>query len=483
MKNFIYTFMLTACLSSCTTQQTSRTIGPTEGQQAMIDRKYGMFLHFGMNTYLNTEWSDGSAPASTYNPPIDIAQQAAEWVKNAKTAGMRSIVLTTKHHDGFCLWDSKYTDYDIANPSITHKYDIVKAVSEACKKENIAFSIYYSLWDRHEPAYKDADPYKYILFMKNQLKELMTQYGTVSELWFDGAWDRTVENWYLQEIYDYVKQLQPSCQISTNWTIGKRPVDMQEGDSIVYFPSDFRLWDPFLPVKDDPKIYTYKGKKYYLPYECTQTISVLGNWFAHPEDSTVRDLEELEEIFRISTANDNCLLLNIPPGTDGRQNPQAIQRINELASFLGIENGAPFPENPPRMMSLTEQAVAQANGILNNDTLHHGPQYAIDSDVSTAWTGDSLSTLDIHLKPDTPFKEVAIIIGKGSITKYTLQYSTNNEWKDLYHETIDPQKQPHSFMGYGFITISLKEQIQANLLRLKIEESNGKPSVYSIRLK
>lgn len=122
MKNFIYTFMLTACLSSCTTQQTSRTIGPTEGQQAMIDRKYGMFLHFGMNTYLNTEWSDGSAPASTYNPPIDIAQQAAEWVKNAKTAGMRSIVLTTKHHDGFCLWDSKYTDYDIANPSITHKY-------------------------------------------------------------------------------------------------------------------------------------------------------------------------------------------------------------------------------------------------------------------------------------------------------------------------------------------------------------------------
>lgn len=209
----------------------------------------------------------------------------------------------------------------------------------------------------------------------------------------------------------------------------------------------------------------------------------MGNWFAHPEDSTVRDLEELEEIFRISTANDNCLLLNIPPGTDGKQNPQAIRRINELASFLGIENGAPFPENPPRMMSLTEQAVAQANGILNNDTLHHGPQYAIDSDVSTAWTGDSLSTLDIHLKPDTPFKEVAIIIGKGSITKYTLQYSTNNEWKDLYHETIDPQKQPHSFMGYGFITISLKEQIQTNLLRLKIEESNGKPSVYSIRLK
>lgn len=483
MKNYLYVSILTIGLSSCMLSATQENISPTPGQQAMIDRKYGMFLHYGMNTYLNAEWSDGTAPANTYNPPADIAQQAAEWVANAKAAGMRSIVLTTKHHDGFCLWDSKYTDYDIAHPDITHKADIVKAVSDACKKEKIAFSIYYSLWDRHEPIYKDDDPYQYILFMKKQLKELMTQYGTVSELWFDGAWDRDVKDWHLQEVYDYVKQLQPSCQISTNWTIGKRPVDMQEGDSIVYFPSDFRLWDPFLPVENDPKIYTYKGQKYYLPYECTQTISVLGNWFAHPEDSTVRDLEELEEIFRLSTANNNCLLLNVPPGTDGKQNPLAIRRIKELASFLGIENGAPFSQNPPRMTSLTTGATAKASSILKKDTLHCGPQYAIDSDVSTAWTGDSLATLDIYLQPNTPFREVSIIIGKGSITKYLLQYHINNEWKELHHETIDPRTQPHSFMGYGFINFSLKERIQADRLRLKVEESNGKPSVYSVRLK
>ncbi len=98
----------------------------------MIDRKYGMFLHFGMNTYLNAEWSDGTAAAGVYAPPADIAEQAAGWVRNAKKAGMRSIVLTTKHHDGFCLWDSKYTDHDIANPAIEHKVDIVKAVLDAC---------------------------------------------------------------------------------------------------------------------------------------------------------------------------------------------------------------------------------------------------------------------------------------------------------------------------------------------------------------
>jgi alpha-L-fucosidase len=186
---------------------------------------------------------------------------------------MRSIVLTTKHHDGFCLWDSKYTDHDIANPAIEHKVDIVKAVSDACQKEGIAFSVYYSLWDRHEPCYQDEDKKVYIQYMKNQLQELMTGYGPVHELWFDGAWDRKTEDWHLQEVYDFVKSMQPDCQISTNWTIGKRPVDMQEGDSIIYFPSDFRLWDPFLPVADDPKIYTHSGKQYYLPQEGKDPIN------------------------------------------------------------------------------------------------------------------------------------------------------------------------------------------------------------------
>lgn len=249
--------MLGLCLGgmmqSCSTTDSNSTIQPTPGQQAMIDRKYGMFLHFGMNTYLNAEWSDGTAAAGVYAPPADIAEQAAGWVRNAKKAGMRSIVLTTKHHDGFCLWDSKYTDHDIANPAIEHKVDIVKAVSDACQKEGIAFSVYYSLWDRHEPCYQDEDKKVYIQYMKNQLQELMTGYGPVHELWFDGAWDRKTEDWHLQEVYDFVKSMQPDCQISTNWTIGKRPVDMQEGDSIIYFPSDFRLWDPFLPVADDPK--------------------------------------------------------------------------------------------------------------------------------------------------------------------------------------------------------------------------------------
>lgn len=456
---------------------------PTSGQQAMIDRKYGMFLHYGINTYLGVEWSNGKAPASRYNPPSDIAEKAALWVSNAKRAGMRSIVLTTKHVDGFCLWDSKYTDYDIAHPDVVNKVDIVKAVSDACKKEGIAFSVYYSLWDRHEPSYRDKDPYKYIQFMKNQFGELMTNYGPVSELWLDAAWERKVEDWYLQEIYDYVKSLQPDCQISTNHTIGKRPVDMQYCDTIKYFPSDFRLWDPYLPMPDDNKIYTHKGRKYYLPYECTQTISVLGNWFYNPQDTTVRDLEELEEIFYVSTINDNCLLLNIPPDRAGVQNPLYINRINELASLLGIENGKPFPEKLKKPVTLTNTAKASATSVFKSDTLHYGACYAIDSDVSTCWQGDSISSLTIELKDMSEFNYIDIISGKGSINRYTVEILDGIEWRNVYEDTISPDKEPNSFMGYGFINIYFPGVLQANKLRINILSSNGKPMIYSVRLK
>lgn len=476
--------ILIFALMSCKNLFATKIIEPTKGQKAMIERKYGMFLHFGMNTYLNAEWSDGKAEADIYNPPSNIGEKAAQWVKNAKLAGMRSIVLTTKHHDGFCLWDSKYTEYDIANPKIKNHIDILKAVSDACKKENIAFSVYYSLWDRHEKTYKDPDPHKYIDFMKKQLGEIMTNYGTVSELWFDGAWDRKTEDWYLQEVYDFVKEMQPNCQISTNWTLGKRPVDMQEGDSIIYFPADFRLWDPYLPVKNDPKVYSYKGKKYYLPFESTQTISVLGNWFAHPEDKTVRDLDELEEIFYTSTSNDNCLLLNIPPDINGEQNPLAIKRIFELAEVLGIKNGAAFPKENRIPSSLTTNAKISTSSIFKNDTLHNNPYYAIDSDVSTSWVGDSISSLDITLKENTTFNKIFIIIGRGSIINYSIQYlNGNKKWINMHSETIDIKKQPESFMGYGFIDLNLSKNITTNKIRIKVNKSNGKPTIYSFRIK
>lgn len=165
---------------------------PNKTQRLQTERGYGMFLHFGMNTFIEKEWSEGVEPASTYNPTeLDPDQ----WVRVARDAGFRFVLLVTKHHDGFCLWDSKYTDYDVASSPVST--DVVRGVADACKKYGLKFAVYYSLWDRHDKSYRAEDFNEYIDFMENQLRELLTNYGEVCELWLDGGWDKPAREWQL----------------------------------------------------------------------------------------------------------------------------------------------------------------------------------------------------------------------------------------------------------------------------------------------
>ena len=187
---------------------------PSPSQQAQIDRKYGMFIHFGINTFNDTEWSDGKLSVSSYNPPeID----ADGWVRNAYESGMNYVILITKHHDGFCLFDTKYTDYGVNHSQ--NKMDVVLEVSKACKKYGVKLGLYYSLWDRHEKCYEDDE--KYVEYMCGQLTELLGgKYGEVCEVWFDGGWDKTPDRWNIPKLYDLVHRLQPNSVSAVNVTIG-----------------------------------------------------------------------------------------------------------------------------------------------------------------------------------------------------------------------------------------------------------------------
>ena len=143
---------------------------PSKYQKQQIKRKYGMFIHFGINTFHDMEWSDGSLPSASYRPDtID----AAQWVKTAKDAGMKYVILVTKHHDGFCLWDSQYTEYDVARSGNTT--NVIEAVARECKKQGIRLGLYYSLWDRKENSEVDRveDDEVYNRYMLAQLDELM----------------------------------------------------------------------------------------------------------------------------------------------------------------------------------------------------------------------------------------------------------------------------------------------------------------------
>lgn len=275
---------------------------PNDIQKKMMDRGYGMFITYGINTFNEIEWSDGSLPVESYNPTqLDCDQ----WIRVARDAGFRYILLTTKHHDGFCLWDSKYTDYDVASTPV--KTDVVAEVAKACKKYGLVFAVYYSLWNRKEPSYKDENKEKYVDYMCNQLTELLTNYGKVCEVWFDGGWNRKVKDWNLERVYRLIKRLQPDCAVGVNHTIvlkeGSRkfalPDSMIVNDKYYfqYFPSDFRLWDPKIAHKADKKQYLHEGKSYYLPFEHTICINKQWNWCQKKDDRPVRDLDELEELF------------------------------------------------------------------------------------------------------------------------------------------------------------------------------------------
>lgn len=306
---------------------------PNYCQQALIDRRYGMFIHFGINTFNDTEWSNGKLPIESYRP---TAIDADQWVKNAKDVGMKYVILITKHHDGFCLWDTHTTTYSVNYSS--NKTDVVAAVAAACKKYDIQLGLYYSLWDRHEKCYRKHQ--KYQDYMINHLTELFTRYGEICELWLDGGWDKTNNKWGIERIYDHVKTLQPNCAVAVNITIGKFnnkgfvnkkffPANYTEGMPMQYFPSDFRLSDPKFPPINDPKLYTHDGEQYYLPFEATICIRNMSNWFWDPKycaDKLI-EVEFITDKYKTLIGQSNSMIINVAPNTDGRQEQSDIDHL------------------------------------------------------------------------------------------------------------------------------------------------------------
>ncbi|WP_315814958.1 alpha-L-fucosidase [Paraflavitalea speifideaquila] len=463
---------------------------PNAAQQAMIKRGYGMFIHFGVNTFADVEWSDGTIPVDKYNPThLDPDQ----WVRTAKEAGFRYVLLITKHHDGFCLWDSKYTTYDVASSPV--KTDVVKAVAAACKKYGIQFAIYYSLWDRHEASYKDKDPQVYVQYMLNQLTELFTNYGPVCELWLDGGWDRKPTDWGIDQVYKLVKQFNAACAVSVNHTIvneaGKRkftpPSDMTVDNKYYfqYFPSDFRLWDPRLAHKFDKKQYLHEGKSYYLPFEHTLCLSQRWNWFQKSMPLPVREPDELEELFYWCTDNNNSLVINVPPDQTGRIREYEALAVINLGKRLGLAGGKPLPRNG-RYISLLKPATASS--VWPDKDNQYDAAKLTDGNLDSRWaSADTLATVEITLDPTQAFNKISIFEYKDTkslpdgfsqarlprIQEYQIDIFQNGQWYTIYYG--------HEPMGDCKV-IRLPRSYHAGKLRLKINRATAPPSIHEINV-
>jgi alpha-L-fucosidase len=278
---------------------------PTPAQLRWQQLEFGVFIHFGINTFAGKEWSDGTIPASSFNP---TELDAGSWARTAKAAGARYLILTAKHHDGFCLWPTATTDYSVASsPWRAGGGDVVREVADACAEQGIGLGLYLSPWDRNAGCY--SDPAAYDDFYVQQLTELCTGYGPLMELWFDGAgsvgrkydWDR---------IITVVKEHQPEAMIfnmgqpTIRWVGNENGLAADPVNYVVDRTSDTQYTDSSSGLL----------AQHYLPPECD--VSIRRGWFWHPDDEP-KSVEHLLAIYYQSVGMGANLLLNVPPDTRG----------------------------------------------------------------------------------------------------------------------------------------------------------------------
>src|SRR5436190_2507770 len=319
---------------------------PSAAQVAWQRDELAMFLHFGVNTFTDREWGDGTESPSIFDP---TRLDAREWARTAKAAGFRTMILTAKHHDGFCLWPTATTRHSVASsPWRGGSGDVVREFVDACSAEGLRTGLYLSPWDRNHPTYGDSPAYNDVY--ATQLTELLTRYGKIVEVWFDGAngegpnGRRQVYDW--PRVFGLVRRLQPDAVIfseagpDVRWCGNERGVAGEPNWSTV-----------------DPKLVVYPGQSgsgiesalqhgneegsVWRPAEVD--VSIRPGWFHHPaQDVKVRSVDNLVELYFTSVGRNAKLLLNVPPTRDGVIHAVDASRLSGFRSRRDELFGAPL---------------------------------------------------------------------------------------------------------------------------------------------
>jgi len=300
---------------------------PSPEQLAWQKAGFGVFFHFGVNTFAGKEWSDGTIPAADFDP---TELDADEWVRAARDLGAAYVVLTAKHHDGFCLWPTGTTAYSVASsPWKDGKGDVVAEVAEACRRHGMKLGLYLSPWDRNAECYEDAAAYDE--FYLAQLRELCTRYGDLFELWFDGAGSAGREyDW--DGIGELIAELQPGAMVFNMGPATIRWVGNEDGLAA----------DPCEYVTDSTDLNNYDedvvgiGAQRYLPPECD--VSIRRGWFWQPGEEP-KTLGHLLGIHDRSIGLGANLLLNVPPDRRGRLDAEDLARMTEFGEALRARFG------------------------------------------------------------------------------------------------------------------------------------------------
>ena len=425
------------------------------------------FIHFGLNTFNDREWGYGDTDPKTFNPTnLDCEQ----WAQTLVKAGMKGVILTAKHHDGFCLWPFEGTDYSVKNsPWKNGQGNVVKELSEACKKYGLKFAVYLSPWDRHQANYGTPE---YLPYFYAQLHDLLTNYGPVFEVWFDGAnggdgWYggakdiRTIDrkNYYnYPRIYEMLDSIQPQAIIFSDGGPGCRWVGNEKGFAGATNWSFLREGEVHPGYEKSYELqYGHADGNQWVPAECD--VSIRPGWFYHPEeDDRVKSPDQLVDLYYRSVGHNATLLLNFPVDRRGLIHP--VDSANAVRFHEMIQQ------------QLKTNLVA---GMIPKVSNERGGDFVAsaltDDNFDTYWaTEDGVTTADIEFSFDTPTRMNRMMLQEyiplgQRVKAFVVEYLDKDTWL--------PVKLNEETTTIGYKRLLRFETVETKGIRIRITDARG----------
>ncbi|MEN8201605.1 MAG: alpha-L-fucosidase [Bacteroidota bacterium] len=478
-RNFFLTLVILALFMLASCDQTPPPAAlepvPEARQLKWHELEFYAFVHFNMNTFTDMEWGTGGESPGLFNPTeLDCRQ----WARVCKEAGMKGIILTAKHHDGFCLWPSEYTEHSVKNsPWKDGKGDVVRELADACEEYGLKLGLYLSPWDRNHAEYgRDA----YIDYFRKQLTELMTNYGKVFEVWFDGAnggtgyygganEERRVDR---KTYYDWpntrqiVRDLQPDAVMFSDAGPGVRWVGNEEGWA------DETNWcmirkEEFFPGSPNYRDLTsgHEDGTHWVPAEVD--VSIRPGWYYHKsEDSRVKSVKHLVDIYYHSIGRNSSLLLNFPVDQRGLIHERDVEQLMKMVEVIR--------KDLDTNLALNARVVASQ---VRGDSRKFDAHKAVDGRPDTYWaTADGVLTasLTIDFGEEKTFNRFLVqeYIPLGQrVREFTLEALVNDAWVEIDAQSTIGNKR---ILRFG--------DVSSQKLRLNILDGRACPAISNIEV-
>ena len=446
---------------------------PSENQMRWQEMEYYAFIHYSLNTYTDQSWGYGDEPLELFNPDsLDCRQ----WARICKEAGMKGIIFTAKHHCGFCMWPSEYTEYSVKNtPWKDGKGDVVGELADACREYGLEFGVYLSPWDRNHPEYGTP---AYVEYFRNQLRELLTNYGPIFETWFDGAQGgtgyyggayetrnidaKTYYQW--KETFAMARELQPGILI---WNDGGDRGDLRWVGTEAGFVGETN-WSQLNKegnVEWGMLHYGLEGGDSWVSAEVN--TSIRPEWFYHESENTkVKTVPKLMETYYHSVGRNATLLLNVPVMPNGLIHPLDEER---LKAFAQAREDA-FADN------IAYKARTSADKV-RGGSRRFSASKVTDGKPQTYWTVDDdqkTGTITIDLGEEMPFNRFLVqeYIRLGQrVRSFTIEYEQDGEWKKIMDATT-----------IGYKRILYFPTVSSQYIRFSVTDSRACPVISNIEV-